>query len=85
MKQFAVEVRGREDEVQLVVSDAGAGFDVQEAKRNRGLGLVSIWERVHLVQGRFTVESERGRATRIVTAIPVQAVNNGSPAETEAD
>jgi len=42
MKQFAVEVRGREDEVQLVVSDAGAGFDVQEAKRNRGLGLVSI-------------------------------------------
>jgi signal transduction histidine kinase len=31
-----------EEEIQLVVRDAGAGFDVEEAKRNRGLGLVSM-------------------------------------------
>jgi signal transduction histidine kinase len=31
-----------EEEIQLVVRDVGASFDVEEAKRNRGLGLMSM-------------------------------------------
>jgi signal transduction histidine kinase len=36
-------------EVHLLVRDAGAGFDVEEAKANRGLGLVCIRKMVNLV------------------------------------
>jgi signal transduction histidine kinase len=67
-----------EDEIQLVVRDAGAGFDVEEAKRNRGLGLVSMQERVHLVHGRFAVDSKPGKGTRIFAAVPFVAEKENS-------
>jgi signal transduction histidine kinase len=67
-----------EDEVQLVVRDGGAGFDVEEAKRNRGLGLVSMQERIHLVHGRFAVDSKPGKGTRIFAAVPFVAERESS-------
>ena len=81
IRQFAVELGGTADEVQLVVSDAGAGFDVEAAKRERGLGLVSMQERVHLVRGRFSVESAPGKGTRISAVVPLATEN----AEESAD
>jgi PAS domain S-box-containing protein len=67
-----------EEEIQLVVRDAGAGFDVEEAKRNRGLGLVSMQERVHLVHGRFAVDSKPGKGTRVFAAVPFVAEKESS-------
>src|SRR6202000_443157 len=40
VNQFSVDIKGMADEIQLAVRDKGAGFDVDEAKKNRGLGLV---------------------------------------------
>ncbi len=80
MKQFEVEVRARANEVELVVADAGAGFDVEEATTNRGLGLISMQERVHLVRGRFSVESRPGSGTRIVAAAPLSGFDEGTSA-----
>jgi len=37
--------------VELQVSDSGAGFDLEKAKKGAGLGLVSIEERLRLLQG----------------------------------
>ena len=71
VSQYAVELTATADEVQLVVSDSGRGFDVEAAKCNRGLGLVSMQERVHLVHGSLYVESEPGKGTRILAIIPV--------------
>ena len=53
VSQFTVELSGIEGEVRLVVSDAGAGFDVQAAKKKGGLGLLSMQERIRLVHGRL--------------------------------
>jgi len=55
------------------VSDAGAGFDMAEAKKNRGLGLLSMQERIHLVHGSFSVESKPWQGTRIMAAVPLIA------------
>ena len=68
-----------------MLSDASAAIDVEEAKKNRGLGMVSMQERVHLVRGRFAVESELGRRTKIAAAVPVDSVSSASAAETQAD
>jgi signal transduction histidine kinase len=67
--QFAVTLKMVASELQLEVSDNGAGFDVNEAKGN-GLGLVSMQERVHFVHGELFVESEPGKGTRIIVRIP---------------
>jgi signal transduction histidine kinase len=71
VNQFTIELSGMEDAIRLVVSDAGAGFDVGEAKKNRGLGLVSMQERIHLVHGSFSVESKPWQGTRIMAAVPL--------------
>jgi signal transduction histidine kinase len=78
-KQFFVALCAIEDEVQLVVYDAGAGFDVEEAKKNLGLGLVSMQERIHLVHGRFAVDSRPGKGTRIFAAVPFVPEKEASP------
>jgi PAS domain S-box-containing protein len=77
--QFSVALGATKEEVQLVVRDAGAGFDVEEAKKHRGLGMVSMQERVNLVHGRFSVESKPGQGTRIFAAVPFIAENEDSP------
>jgi PAS domain S-box-containing protein len=78
VKQFIVELSGEAGAVELVVSDAGAGFDVEEAKKNRGLGLLSMQERIHLVHGTYSVESSPGHGTRIIAAVPLIAENEWS-------
>jgi PAS domain S-box-containing protein len=79
VSEFTVDLSGVEGAVQLMISDAGAGFDVEEAKKNRGLGLLSMQERIHLVHGTFSVESRRGLGTRIIAVVPFIAENEWSP------
>jgi PAS domain S-box-containing protein len=57
------------DELQLVVADKGAGFDVQEARRKGGLGLLSMYERIHLIHGKLNVESAPGRGTKVIATV----------------
>jgi signal transduction histidine kinase len=61
------------DRVCLEVKDNGAGFDIAAPPRHApgsGLGLVGMRERVALVGGTCTVESEPGRGTRVVVELP---------------
>ena len=52
------------DILELSIADDGRGFDVAEAQRRRGLGLISMDERVRLVAGRVRIESEPGAAPK---------------------
>ena len=74
--RFWVELSGTGNEVRLEVRDAGIGFDVKEANRGGGLGLVSMQERVRAVNGRFYVESKPGAGARIIAFVPVPAENS---------
>lgn len=75
VSQFTVELTSRDNEIQLLVNDAGAGFDVERARTNRGLGLLSMQERIQLVHGRFSVNSKTGKGTRILAAVPLVVEN----------
>ncbi len=71
IRQFSVVLRSSGNEIQLEVSDRGAGFDVEGAKLDRGLGLVSMQERAHLVHGTFTIESAENGGTNILVRVPL--------------
>ena len=71
-RQISVSLRGLANEIQLEVNDRGVGFDVERAKLDSGLGLVSMEERVHLVHGVFTIESTNS-GTRILVRVPIDA------------
>jgi PAS domain S-box-containing protein len=69
--EFSVELSSATDQVRLEVRDWGAGFDVDEVRRNSGLGLLSMQERAHLVQGSLSVESRPGAGTSILVVVPL--------------
>ena len=70
---FMVELRGTPDEIHLTVSDRGIGFERDQALAHRGLGLISMRERVQMINGDFHIESEPGQGTTIHVRAPVQA------------
>jgi signal transduction histidine kinase len=56
-------------ELSLSVEDDGKGFD---ARRDRGLGLIGIEERVANLGGAFAVESVPGRGARLRISLPLK-------------
>jgi PAS domain S-box-containing protein len=70
-----VELSGHGDRIELCVSDSGAGFSPESPKGTSGLGLVSMQERVQLVGGQLSVESESLHGTRIRVRIPRRAID----------
>ena len=66
-----VELISDGNELCLIVSDQGRGFDSMAATRNGSLGLVSMRERVRLVRGQISVESRKGEGTRIEVQVPL--------------
>ena len=70
VRHFKVELCGTEGEIQLTVSDLGVGFDPQDAIHSRGLGLISMRERMQLVSGEFSIKSQPGSGTTIHARVP---------------
>ena len=66
-----VSLSGQPDAINLTVEDRGAGFDPHEAIRGRGLGLTSMTERLKVIGGQLSIQSERGRGTTIHAVAPL--------------
>jgi signal transduction histidine kinase len=69
-RHFRVELHGTSMGIQLTVNDLGVGFDEQDAMGRRGLGLISMRERMQLVGGAFSIESKPGGGTTIRARVP---------------
>jgi signal transduction histidine kinase len=72
-RHFTVELWGTPSEIHLAVSDPGSGFDPKVAKESQGLGLTSMEERLKLVKGTFSIESQPRRGTRIHARVPLDS------------
>jgi PAS domain S-box-containing protein len=70
-----VELLGHDDRIELCISDSGVGFNPESAKRTSGLGLITMQERLRLVEGQLTVQSDPSHGTRIRVRIPLRAVD----------
>jgi PAS domain S-box-containing protein len=71
-----VELSAYEDRLELSISDCGAGFNLASAKLAAGLGLISMQERLRLVGGHLSIESESSHGTRICVRIPRRALDH---------
>jgi signal transduction histidine kinase len=70
-KRFEVHLQGEGGGIELEVSDRGVGFDASDRQNNRGLGLVNMAERIHQVNGTFSVDSRVNAGTRIRVHVPL--------------
>ncbi|RPJ85054.1 MAG: sensor histidine kinase, partial [Acidobacteria bacterium] len=70
------------DHAELTIADDGSGFDVtRPPKRRRGLGLVSIAERVRFAGGTLSITAEVGKGTCVHVRIPANGLvrSDGRP------
>jgi signal transduction histidine kinase len=68
-RNIRVHVRGGNEQLLLTLSDDGRGFDV-DAATGKGLGLLSMNERVAAVGGTLRVVSGQGAGTRLDVSVP---------------
>jgi len=71
-----VDLRRVHNELDLTISDNGEGFDTNKARSARGLGLVSMRERIHLIGGQFEIFSKAGEGTKIQARVPLDSHNS---------
>jgi len=60
-----------DDSIFLTIKDQGVGFDLKEAEKKLGLGLVSMQERMRFIQGNISIESQPGKGTVIKVRAPL--------------
>jgi PAS domain S-box-containing protein len=70
VRYFEVQLWGTPGEIHLAVVDSGAGFDKETAKEGRGLGLTSMQERLKLLNGTLSIETQPGNGTTIRARVP---------------
>lgn|ERR1035438_5032224 len=68
-----VELVASGQELLLVVTDDGCGFDPQATVASPSLGIVGMRERVRMVNGKVSVESCPGEGTRIEVRVPLNS------------
>jgi PAS domain S-box-containing protein len=60
-----VSLSGGSEGITLCIEDTGDGFDLDKALKKGGLGLISMEERVRLVNGKLTIQSQPGKGTKV--------------------
>jgi len=78
-----VVVEKTHDTVQLSVSDDGCGFDMESDAMEKGLGFISMKERLHLVGGQIQIRSRKLRGTSINVSIPLVCESDSEQSLTE--
>jgi PAS domain S-box-containing protein len=70
-RHFEVSLSSGLSEIELTVRDFGIGFDLGEAMKGHGLGLTSVRERLKLVNGSLSIDSQPQHGTTIQVRIPL--------------
>jgi len=73
VRHFTVKLEGTAEEIRLTIGDSGAGFDQRRALSGQGLGLTSMRERMHLVNGELSITSQPASGTTVLARVPFKA------------
>ena len=76
VRQFDVQLKETSNEIHLSVSDCGVGFNLEAARKAGGLGLNRIEERLKLVKGSLSIDSQPKRGTTIHARVPLTLEND---------
>ncbi|MBZ5602631.1 MAG: PAS domain S-box protein [Acidobacteriia bacterium] len=69
--QVLVALQVEDGYIRLSVRDNGAGFSGGGGRRDRGLGIASMKERVRMVEGTLSIASEPAGGTQITASVPL--------------
>ena len=70
VKHFMVDLRGSPGQIQMSVTDLGVGFAHEDTINFQGLGLISMRERLQIVNGDLSIVSTPGSGTTVRAVVP---------------
>jgi signal transduction histidine kinase len=70
VRQFDVQLKETSNEIHLTVSDCGVGFNLEAARKAGGLGFNHMQERLKLVKGSLSIDSQPKGGTTIHARVP---------------
>jgi PAS domain S-box-containing protein len=70
-RRFAVSLTSALNEIQMIVHDSGAGMGPEHLTSGHGLGLISMGERLKLVDGQLSIDSKPHHGTTIHARVPL--------------
>jgi PAS domain S-box-containing protein len=79
-RHFLVSLAGETDAIELAVQDSGVGFEPDEAVKGQGLGLASMKERMKLVDGELSINSQLQQGTTIRARVPFDSKSKAAAA-----
>ena len=83
--QLTIAMQREDGQVVFTVADNGKGFNLDEVMgrdpTTRGLGLMAMQERAHIMGGTLEIKSEEGQGTRITFRIPTSGKLTGANPE----
>jgi signal transduction histidine kinase len=71
VKHFEVKLDCSASQVDLIISDRGTGFECGTIMSKGGLGLITMRERVRLLNGTITIDSKPMCGTRVHVRVPL--------------
>jgi signal transduction histidine kinase len=79
-RTVSVHLKGAGEGVTMTIVDDGVGFDV-DAAWGKGLGLISMSERVEAIGGTFGLRSKPGAGTRLGVTVPSRILQTTEPTD----
>lgn len=80
-KNATIRVEFTKEQINILINDDGKGFDKSKLKaasgEDRGYGLLSMRERVELLNGKFDIKTTRGKGTKIFVSISLDINEEG--------
>jgi signal transduction histidine kinase len=70
--EIVIRLEENADDVKLTIEDNGAGFEPENIKEKRTLGLLGMNERASMIGGRYEIQSSPGKGTVVRVSIPVK-------------
>jgi len=68
--KVSIELNGVETGLMLTIADDGAGFDRETVMKHKGIGLISMVERLDAIGGSLKIWTRPGAGTRLEVIVP---------------
>ncbi len=67
--QVNVAIRSVPGKVEMEIADNGCGFNLQDKAMAGGMGLVTMQERIHALNGSLRIVTQPGSGTRVIATL----------------
>lgn len=72
-KSISVNLTLKDEMLVLKIIDDGIGITLEQINSSKSFGIIGMRERANQINGRFEINSEKGKGTEILVSVPVMA------------